>query len=88
MKTETPQTIYLKDYTAPAYLVDTVDLDISIETGATTVSATLAMHRNPDVAAQALALDGDELETLSVTFNGKKAAFQKPASHLASGTLL
>lgn len=75
MKTETPQTIYLKDYTAPAYLVDTVDLDISIETGATTVTATLAMRRNPDVAAQALVLDGDELETLSVTVDGEKAVF-------------
>ena len=45
MKTDTPQTIYLKDYTAPAYLVDTVDLDINIEAGATTVTATLAMRR-------------------------------------------
>jgi aminopeptidase N len=41
MKTDTPQTIYLKDYTAPAYLVDTVDLDINIEAGTTTVTATL-----------------------------------------------
>jgi len=75
MKTETPQTIYLKDYTAPAYLVDTVDLDISIETSATTVTATLSMRRNPEVAAQPLVLDGDELETQSVTVNGEKAVF-------------
>ena len=75
MKTETPQTIYLKDYTAPAYLVDTVDLVISIETSATTVTATLSMRRNPEVAAQPLVLDGDELETQSVTVNGEKAVF-------------
>ena len=72
MKTATPQTIYLKDYTPPAYLVDTVDLDFVIETGSTTVTATLAMRRNPAVAAQALVLDGDELETLSVAVDGKK----------------
>ena len=47
MKTDTPQTVYLKDYTPPAFLVDTVDLDFVIETGSTTVTATLAMRRNP-----------------------------------------
>lgn len=35
MKTDTPQTIYLKDFTAPAFLLDTVDLDFVIETVAT-----------------------------------------------------
>lgn len=34
MKTA-PQTVYLKDYTPPAFLVDTVDLDFVIETVAT-----------------------------------------------------
>ncbi|PKO89539.1 MAG: aminopeptidase N [Betaproteobacteria bacterium HGW-Betaproteobacteria-10] len=82
MKTDTPQTIYLKDYTAPAYLVDTVDLDISIESGATTVSATLAMRRNPDVAAQALVLDGEDLETLSVAVDGKNVPFLASESTL------
>jgi aminopeptidase N len=47
MKTDTPQTIYLKNYTPPAFLVDTVDLDFVIETGSTTVTATLTMRRNP-----------------------------------------
>ena len=75
MKTDTPQTIYLKNYTPPAFLVDTVDLDFVIETGATTVTATLAMRRNPAAATQTLVLDGEELETLSVTVDGRKAAF-------------
>ena len=59
MKTNTPQTIYLKDYTQPAYWIDTVDLDFDIGAGGTTVRATLAMRRNPAVAAQPLILDGD-----------------------------
>lgn len=75
MKTETPQTIFLKDYTVPAYLIDTVNLDFNIEIGHTTVTATLAMRRNPDASAQALVLDGEELETLSATVDGQKTAF-------------
>ena len=75
MKTDTPQTIYLKDYSPPAFLVDTVDLDFVIETGSTTVTATLVMRRNLAIAAQPLVLDGDELETLSVAVDGEKVPF-------------
>ena len=75
MNTDTPQTIYLKDYTAPAWLIDTVDLDFDIQTGGTTVAATLAIRRNPSVTAQALVLDGEELDTLSLTVDGKNVPF-------------
>ena len=75
MKTDTPQTIYLKDYTPPAFLVDTVDLDFVIEAGGTTVTATLALRRNSAIAAQPLVLDGEELETLNVAVNGEKVPF-------------
>ncbi|KXB31875.1 aminopeptidase N [Dechloromonas denitrificans] len=87
MKTDTPPTIYLKDYTAPAYLVDTVDLDFVIATGATTVSATLAMRRNPAVAAQPLVLDGEELETLSVAVDGEKVPFSTTPTTLTIADL-
>ncbi len=70
MKTDTPQTIYLKDYTPPAFRVDQVDLDFVIEAGHTTVSATLAMRRNDERPGQPLVLDGAELETLAVTVDG------------------
>jgi len=83
MKTDTPQTVYLKDYTPPAWLIDSVDLDVNIETGGTTVSATLVMRCNPALAApQALILDGEELETLSVAVDGRKVAYA-----LTPGTL-
>jgi len=87
MKTDTPQTIYLKDYTPPAFFVDSVDLDFVIETGHTTVTATLAMRRNPAVPAQPLVLDGEELETLSATVDGEKAAFLLTASTLSIADL-
>jgi aminopeptidase N len=70
MKTAVPQTIFLKDYSAPAYWIDSVDLDIDIETDAASVAATLRLRRNPDAAAQPLVLDGEELETLSVQVDG------------------
>ncbi len=72
MKTDTPQTIYLKDYTPRALLIDTVDLDI--ETGGTTVSAMLALRRNLASPAQTLVLDGDDPETLSVAVDGQKVS--------------
>jgi len=82
MKTDTPQTVYLKDYTPPAFLVDTVDLDFAIATGGTTVTATLALRRNPASPAQALVLDGEELETLAVTLDGQPVDYA-----LGAGTL-
>ena len=77
MKTDTPQTIYLKDYTVPAFLIDTVDLDFSIESTGTIVSATLAMRRNPAASdsTQPLVLDGEALETLNIAVDGEKVPF-------------
>ena len=82
MKTDTPPTIFLKDYTPPAFFVDRVDLDFVIETGATTVSATLALRRNPARPPRPLVLDGEELETLSVAVDGEKVPFSVTANTL------
>jgi aminopeptidase N len=75
MKTDTPQIIHLKDYTPPAYWVDTVDLDFVIESAFTIVTATLSLRRNQEVARQPLVLDGEELETLRVSLDGQAVAF-------------
>src|SRR5574343_1734938 len=87
MKTDTPTTVYLKDYTPPAYLVDTVDLDFDIAPGGTVVTATLAMRRNPAVPSQPLILDGEELETLNATVDGKKVPFLETANTLTIADL-
>lgn len=72
MKTETPQTIHLKDYTPPPFLADTVEMDVDFQPGSTIVSTRTTMRRNPAAAlANApLVLDGEELKTLSVAVNG------------------
>ena len=85
MPTDTLQTIHLKDYTAPAYWVDTVELDIDIQAGATVVTATQACRRNPAVPVQPLVLDGEELETLSVAVDGQALA---PSAYTVSDSQL
>jgi aminopeptidase N len=61
------RTIHLKDYTPPAFKVDTVELDVDIRDDHALVSAKLAMRRN---AAGPLVLDGDEVELVSVKLDG------------------
>ena len=51
MKTETPQTIYLKDYTPPPFLVDTVDVDVDFQPASAIVTTKTTMRRNPASAA-------------------------------------
>lgn len=72
MPDNTPSTIRLKDYLPPAFLVDTVHLDVDIRDDGTRVTATLACRRNVDAPAnQPLMLDGENLETLSVRLDGQ-----------------
>jgi aminopeptidase N len=62
MRTSVGQPVRLEDYRVPDYLVDSVDLDISLDRNATRVVAVLTMRPNPQGRpGAALALDGDEL---------------------------
>jgi aminopeptidase N len=64
--------VHLKDYTPPAFQVDTVDLDVDIRDDHALVRAKLEIRRNAAAPASApLVLDGDELELVSITLNGK-----------------
>ncbi|HEY1289602.1 MAG TPA: aminopeptidase N [Burkholderiales bacterium] len=67
-----PQTkaIHLKDYAAPAFRVETVELDVDIREDHALVKARLEVRRN---AQGPLVLDGDELELVSVSVNGAAA---------------
>jgi len=71
MREPQPKTIHLKEYAPPAFLIDTVDLDVDIREDDALVKATLALRRNPNgnKAATSLTLDGDELELVSVSLD-------------------
>ena len=62
MRAEEPRVIRLADYRPPDYLIDRVDLDISLEAAATRVVSVLSLRPNPAATEHGvLALDGDGL---------------------------
>src|SRR3954452_4030944 len=70
MREPQPKTIHLKDYTAPAFGVESVDLEVDIKDDHALVRSRLLIKR---VSEGDLVLDGDELELVSVTVDGAKA---------------
>ncbi len=66
---EANQTIYLKDYKKPSFLVDAVELDIQVYADYTQVGATLKMQRQ---TAGDLVLFGRDLELKSIILNGNE----------------
>jgi aminopeptidase N len=71
MREPQPKTIYLKDYTPPPYRVDEVDLDVDIRDDHALVRARLAIHR--ESGGGPLVLDGEELELVCVSLDGRAA---------------
>ena len=68
-----PQTVYLKDYQPPAYRTEKTELVFDLQDGATTVRSRLYVRRSPEAAEDApLVLDGQELELLSVSMDGRR----------------
>jgi aminopeptidase N len=70
------QTIYLKDYRPPSYLVETVDLHVELSPLQTKVRATLQFKANPDCTKERaeLYLHGRQLELLSIKLDGRELA--------------
>ncbi|MDR0380268.1 MAG: aminopeptidase N [Candidatus Accumulibacter sp.] len=70
-KTATARPIHLENYAPPPYLIETAKLDVDVRDGETFVTTTLECSRNPATTEQIpLVLDGETLETLSVSLNG------------------
>jgi len=67
-----PQTIYLKDYIVPEYLIQTVDLNFILDAEHTRVVSRLTLNSNPDSEAKdvPLKLVGEGLSLLSVSLEG------------------
>ncbi len=72
MREPQARTIHLKDYTPPAYVVETVELDVDIRDDHAIVKAKLSVRRNGN-HEQPLVLNGDELELVSVSLDGRPA---------------
>jgi len=72
MRPSDGQAVRLSDYRVPDYLIDHVELDVSLDIHATRVTSTLSLRPNPAGEAGApLALDGDELAFVSARLDGE-----------------
>ena len=70
MTAENSLTIYLKDYQAPAYLVDHVALEFDLHPTATRVRSTVKFRPNPNSSSSEFFLHGENLTFLSAYING------------------
>ncbi|ATQ69816.1 MULTISPECIES: aminopeptidase N [Methylosinus] len=75
MRNPPPQGIRLADYRPPDFLIDSVDLDISLHRSKTRVVSRLAIRRNPKGRPGAeLTLDGDGLVLRRLLLDGASVA--------------
>jgi aminopeptidase N len=70
MRTEEHRPIRLQDYRPPDWLIETVELDVSLKADATTVRAKLKLKPNSAGAPAPLVLDGEELKLVSLALDG------------------
>jgi len=71
MRTDIPQTIYRKDYTAPGYLVDTVELGFDLDPDRTIVANRMRLTRNSASPVRDIELNGENIELVALRMNGK-----------------
>jgi aminopeptidase N len=74
MLRDTPQTVYLKDYRPPEFLIERVDLSFELGEAETYVDARLEMGRNPasDASGSELRLQGEQLELVTLQLDGRE----------------
>jgi len=76
LRTDTPVTVYRKDYTPPAFAIDHVDLVLDLDPQRTIVTSTLKIQRT-GAADAPLVLVGEELELIGVRIDGQPLAGRK-----------
>src|SRR5262245_38942941 len=74
MRDPAPVPIRIQDYAPPAFLIETVELDVELLDDRARVRSRLALSRNPHAADPdaPLVLDAEELELESATLDGAK----------------
>jgi aminopeptidase N len=81
MRTDIAQPIRLEDYRPPAWLVETVKLDVSLHPTQAKVRATLSLKPNPQAGPAPLVLDGDGLSLAGLKLDGAVLA---PENYVAT----
>jgi len=76
MREGQPALVRREDYAAPAFWIDSVDLTFDLDPVKTRVLNRMRVRRNPDLPAQALRLDGEELNLARVMVNGQGSSFR------------
>ena len=71
MKDAAPQTVHLKDYTPPGYLVDEVHLTFRLHPKKTVVKSRIRFRPNPETESREFRLDGEDLTLLSARIDGE-----------------
>jgi aminopeptidase N len=72
MRTDVAESVRLKDYRVPDYLIDKLDLDVKLHPAATRVTARLTIRPNPQGRPNAaLVLDGDGLFAMKAALDGR-----------------
>ncbi|WP_031437109.1 aminopeptidase N [Methylobacter tundripaludum] len=71
MRDPNPQTIYLKDYTVPEYLIHSVALNFTLDDENTLVSSRLTLSRNPASQSRdtSLTLAGENLKLIRINLD-------------------
>ncbi|PCJ69150.1 MAG: aminopeptidase N [Rhodobiaceae bacterium] len=73
MKTEEPRPVLLSEYRPPAFLVDKISLEVSLDPDKTEVRSFLHMRRNPDAPREGpLVLDGEHFELKEVRLDDER----------------
>ncbi len=70
MSAAADRTIYLADYTPPAFLIDTVELTFHLHPTATRVHSKIAFRPNPDSSDCTFFLHGADLKLIAATIDG------------------
>ena len=80
LRTEEPRPVRLKDYRPPDWLIDTVELDVSLDATASRVRAKLKLRPNGAGAPAPLVLDGEDLKLSSLRLDGEPLAAESFAA--------
>ena len=72
MANNTPITIHRKDYTSPAYWINTVEMGFDLDPAATRVATRITMQRNAHSPNKDLELLGDGVKLVALRMNGNE----------------